>query len=380
MEFSLSPLQRELAERGRQFAEREVAPVARAHDEAERYPSEVVAEAATVGLTAWQIGPEFGGPGYSVSEVVPLFEELFAVDPGIAWAILGTAFGSESIEAFGSTAQQERYLPPVAAGEWTSAVAISEPDVGSDPSAIETTARLEGDEWVVDGEKRWVTNGSVADFVVVLCQTDPNAKGRYNGFSQIIVEADDGGVDQQPITGKMGVRACDMANVSFDGVRVPADRLVGNQGMGFLQQLQFYNMTRTTIAAQAVGIARGAADRTLEYAQTNERFGRPIAEFQAIQHDLATMYTHTESIRLLTHRAAHATDTDADDAVKLASMAKEYASRIAAEVVDVAVQIHGANGFTREHDIERLYRDAKITQIYENPAKLQKNIIARELL
>jgi alkylation response protein AidB-like acyl-CoA dehydrogenase len=150
--------------------------------------------------------------------------------------------------------------------------------------------------------------------------------------------------------------------------------------MGFLQQLQFYNMTRTTIAAQAVGIARGAADRTLEYAQTNERFGRPIADFQAIQHDLATMYTHTESIRLLTHRAAHATDTDADDAVKLASMAKEYASRIAAEVVDVAVQIHGANGFTREHDIERLYRDAKIAQIYENPAKLQKNIIARELL
>jgi len=226
----------------------------------------------------------------------------------------------------------------------------------------------------------WITNGSVGDYFVVLVQTDPEAEGRYNGFSQILVESDRDGFTAEKITGKMGIRASDTAELLFDDVRVPEENLVGNQGGGFLQLMQFFDETRTAVAAQGVGIAKGATERALEYAQEREQFGQSISEFQAIQHKLADMYTKTEAARQLTYKSAWSVDNSEDQLTMLASMAKEYASRVAVDAADEAVQIHGGAGYVNDFDVERLYRDAKITQIYEGTTEIQKNIIARELL
>ena len=258
--------------------------------------------------------------------------------------------------------------------------AISEPDVGSDVSSVATSAEKDEDEWVIDGNKMWITNGSVGDFFVVLCRTDPDADGRYNGFSQIIVESDRDGFQADKITGKLGIRASDTAELIFDDVRVPEKNLVGTRGAGFLQLMQFFDETRTAVAAQGVGIARGAAERALDYAEEREQFGQPISEFQAIQHKLAEMHTRTEAARMLTYKSAWSVDHADDQLTQLASMAKEYASRIAVDVADEAVQIHGGAGYVNDFDVERFYRDAKITQIYEGTTEIQKNIIARELL
>jgi alkylation response protein AidB-like acyl-CoA dehydrogenase len=225
----------------------------------------------------------------------------------------------------------------------------------------------------------WITNGSVGDFFVILCETDPEAEGRYDGFSQIIVESDRDGFEADKITGKMGIRASDTAELILDDVRVPEENLVGTRGMGFLQVMQFFDETRTGVAAQAVGIARGAAERALEYAEEREQFGRPIGDFQAIQHKLAEMHTNVEAARTLTHKSAWSVDNAEGQLTKLASMAKEFASRTAVENADDCVQIHGGAGYVDDFDAERFYRDAKITQIYEGTTEIQKNIITREL-
>ena len=381
MEFGLTEEQKQIREEVRKFAENEVKPLASEYDREEKYPHEVIDEATKMGLTGSQIPIEYGGAGYSTVENMLIAEELFAADPGIALCVLSTSFGTESIEMFGTEAQKEEYLEPVARGEKISGAAISEPHAGSDVSSISTSAEKDGDGWVIDGNKMWITNGTVADFVVALCQTDPDAEGRYNGFSQIIIETDRDGFDADKITGKMGIRASDTAELIFDSVRVPEENLVGTRGAGFLQQMQFFDATRTGVAAQGVGIARGAAERALEYASEREQFGQPIGEFQAIQHKLSDMFTKIEAARLLTLKSAWAVENDADEVnlTKLASMAKEYASRVAVDVSNEALQIHGGSGYVDDFDVERFYRDAKITQIYEGTTEIQKNIIAREI-
>ena len=309
-----------------------------------------------------------------------VIEELFAVDPGIGLCISSVSFGTDALVAFGTERQKERYLRPVAEGEAVMGTAVSEPDVGSDVSAVSTRAERDGNEWVIDGTKMWITNGSVGDYFVVLCVTDPEAEGRYEGFSQILVEADRDGFAAEKITGKLGVRASDTAELRFDGVRVPEENLVGERGAGFRQLTRFFDETRTAVAAQAVGIAAGACERALAYAGEREQFGQPIGEFQAIQHKLADMHTRTEAARQLTHKSAWSVDHADDQLTMLASMAKEFASRVAVDVTDEAVQIHGGAGYIDDFDVERLYRDAKIAQIYEGTTEIQKTIIARELL
>ena len=380
MDFDLSDEQEQLRSEVRRFAENEVRPVATEYDVEEKYPWEVIEEAAEMGLLGAQIPFEYGGGGYETLDLCLVIEELFAADPGIGLCLTSTAFGSEAIMEFGTEEQKEEYLPPIAEGEAIMGAAISEPDTGSDVSSVSTRAEKDGDEWVINGNKMWITNGSVGDFFVVLCKTDPDAEGRYNGFSQIIVEADRDGFDREKITGKLGIRASDTAELMFDDVRVPEENLVGTRGMGFLQQMQFFDETRTGVAAQAVGIAKGAAERALDYAGEREQFGRPIGEFQAIQHKLADMYTRTEAARQLTYKSAWSVDHREDQLTTLASMAKEYASRVAVHCANECVQIHGGSGYVNDFDAERLYRDAKITQIYEGTTEIQKNIIARELL
>jgi len=380
MDFEATSEQEQIREEVRKFAENEVKPVASEYDTAEKFPHDVVEKASEMGLTGAGIPIEYGGAGYSTLEIAMIVEELFAADPGVGLSIVATSFGSDAIQGFGTEEQKERFLEPVASGEAIMGAAISEPDVGSDVSAVSTTAEKDGDEWVINGNKMWITNGSVGDFFVVLCDTDPDAENRYDGFSQIIVESDRDGFTAEKITGKLGIRASDTAELIFEDVRVPEENLVGEEGAGFLQQMQFFDDTRTAVAAQGVGIAKGAAERALEYAQEREQFGRPIGDFQAIQHKLSDMFTTTEAARMLTYKSAWSVDNAEEQLTTLASMAKEYASRIAVEVADEAVQIHGGAGYVNDFDVERFYRDAKITQIYEGTTEIQKNVIARELM
>jgi alkylation response protein AidB-like acyl-CoA dehydrogenase len=380
MDFELSDEQKQIRDEVRRFAENEIAPVAQEYDVEEKFPFEVLETAAEMGMTGANIPMEYGGADYSSLDTAIIVEEMFAVDPGIALSITATTFGSDALTEYGTEEQKEKFLQPIATGDAIMGAAISEPDTGSDVSSVSTSAEKDGDEWVINGNKMWITNGSVGDFFVVLCQTNPDAEGRYNGFSQIIVESDRDGFTSDKITGKLGIRASDTAELIFDNVRVPEENLVGTRGAGFLQLMQFFDITRTMVAAQAVGIAKGAAERALDYAQEREQFGRPIGDFQAIQHKIADMHTQTEAARQLTYKSAWSVDNSDEQLTTLASMAKEFASRIAVECANEAVQIHGGSGYVNDFDVERLYRDAKITQIYEGTTEIQKNIIARELM
>jgi alkylation response protein AidB-like acyl-CoA dehydrogenase len=380
MEFSRSDEQKQVLEEVRRFADNEIRPVASEYDQEEKYPEEIMEKAAEMGLTGAHFPIEYGGAGYSTLEMAMITEELFAADPGIALCITSAGFGAEAIMEYGTDEQKERYLPPITKGESVMGAAISEPQAGSDVTSIGTRAEKDGDEWVINGSKMWITNGSVGDYFVVMAETDPHVEDRYSGFSQIIVEADRDGFSADKITGKMGIRASDTAELVFDDVRVPEENLVGSRGMGFLQLMQFFDETRTAVAAQGVGIAKGAAERALEYAQEREQFGRSISEFQAIQHKLADMHIQTEAARQLTYKSAWSVDNESQSLTALASMAKEFASRVATDVADEAVQVYGGSGFVNDYDVERFYRDSKITQIYEGTTEIQKNIVARELL
>jgi len=380
MDFDLTDEQIQIRDEVRRFGGNEIAPIANEYDREEKFPHDLHQKAAEMGLVGSTIPLEYGGAGYSALEAAIITEELFAVDPGCALSILAAAFGTEAIVEFGTEDQKERFLEPVPRGDAITGAAISEPDTGSDVSSVSTRAEKDGDDWVVNGNKMWITNGSVGDYFVVMCRTDPDAEDRYSGFSQIVVESDRDGFESDKITGKLGIRASDTAELIFDDVRVPEENLIGTRGAGFLQLMQFFDDTRTAVAAQGVGIAEGATGRALDYAQEREQFSRPISEFQAIQHKLAEMHTQTEAARQLTYKSAWSVDNKAESLTALASMAKEFASRVAVEVTDEAVQIHGGAGYVDDFDVERLYRDAKITQIYEGTTEIQKNIIARELL
>ena len=379
MDFELSDEQKQLQKMLREFAEEEIEPVATEYDVEEKYPHDIMEKAADNGLLGAGVPIEYGGAGYDTLDTSIMVEEMFAADPGIGFCLTAAAFGSEAIVEYGTEEQKEEYLPPLATGESVMGAAISEPDTGSDVSSVSTTAKKDGDEWVINGNKMWISNGTVGDYFVVLCQTDPDAEGRYNGFSQIIVESDRDGFNADKITGKMGIRASDTAELIFDNVHVPKENLVGTRGAGFLQQMNFFDATRTGVAAQGVGIAKGAAERALEYSQQREQFGRPIGEFQAIQHKLSEMFTDIEAARMLTYKSAWSVSNKDEQLTTLASMAKEYASRVAVDVTNEALQIHGGSGYVNDFDAERFYRDAKITQIYEGTTEIQKNIIAREL-
>ena len=380
MDYDLSDEQKQIRDEVRRFAENEIDPIAGEYDREEKYPHDLITKAGEMGMLGANIPVEYGGAGYSTLETAIIIEELFAVDPGVGLCVCSTGFGGEAISEFGSDDQKDEYLRPIATGDAIMGAAISEPDTGSDVSSVSTRAEKDGDEFVINGNKMWITNGSVGDFFVVLCKTDPEAEGRYNGFSQIIVESDRDGFTAEKITGKLGIRASDTAELLLDDVRVPEENLLGTRGAGFLQQMQFFDETRTGVAAQGVGIARGALERALDYAQEREQFDRPIGDFQAIQHKLADMHTKTEAARQLTYKSAWSVENKDEQLTTLASMAKEYASRVAVDVADEAVQIHGGSGYVDDFDVERFYRDAKITQIYEGTTEIQKNIIARELL
>ncbi|MBU4278255.1 MAG: acyl-CoA dehydrogenase family protein [Proteobacteria bacterium] len=378
MNFDLSEEHKLIQETARRFALQEMAPLAKECDRQEKYPRELVRRAAEIGLVGPTIPEEYGGPGFGFLEQALIVEQMARVDLGITQAIESAAFGSQNIAFFGTEEQKQKYLPPLAAGEAIAAGAYTEPDAGTDIAAARTKAVVDGDEWVITGNKMFITNGTVCDFMAVFCLTDPEAASPHQRHSLIMVESDRPGVTATPIKGKMGLRASDTAEVAFEEVRVPLGNLVGQRGRGFKQLMHFFDATRTTVAGQGVGLAQGALELAVAYAKERVTFGRPLISNQAIQFTLAEMATRIELARQTTYRAAWLVDQGRPDPVTN-SMAKYYAGETAVWVCNQALQIHGGYGYVDEYDISRFYRDAKILEIYEGTKEAEKMVIARKL-
>ncbi|NHN57663.1 MULTISPECIES: acyl-CoA dehydrogenase family protein [Halorussus] len=378
MAFRLSDEQRAVRDAVRAFGEEEIEPVAREHDERKEYPADLVEKAAELDFVAPSIPVEYGGAGMDMLSTIIVTEELWRADPGIGSAIGSRGFGSNMIRKYGDEWMKEEWLPRIASGESACCSCISEPAHGSNVAGIETRAERDGDEFVIDGNKMWITNGTVADVAVVMTKTSPDEGHR--GITAFLVPTDLDGFRTEKIDNKLGIRASDLAEVILDGVRVPEENVIGEVDEGFYQLMDFFASGRTSVAGQAVGAATAALDAALDYADEREQFGQKIGEFQAIEHKLAEMATSVEAARSLTYRAAsYVEDGDDQLATQFASMAKLFASERAVDVADEAIQVHGGAGFVTDHPVERYYRDARITKIYEGTSEIQKNIIADNL-
>ncbi|WP_233571956.1 acyl-CoA dehydrogenase family protein [Halosegnis longus] len=363
----------------REFGEEEIKPVAQEHDESHEYPLELRKLAADYDFVAPSIPEEYGGAGMDPISRTIVTEELWRADPGIGSAIGSAGFGTSMILEYGDEWMKEEWLPKITAGEAASFSAISEPAHGSNVAGIETVAEKDGDEYVINGNKTWITNGTIADVGVLMAKTTPDEGHR--GISAILVESDRDGFSSNKIDNKLGIRASDLAELQLNDVRVPEENIIGEVDKGFYQLMDFFASGRASVAAQAVGAAQAALDASIDYAGEREQFGQKISEFQAVSHKIADMATKVEAARSLTYRAASQVAAGKDDeAVKLASMAKYFASENAVEVADDAIQVHGGAGYVTDHPVERYYRDARITKIYEGTSEIQKNIISDRLL
>ncbi|OGP86555.1 MAG: acyl-CoA dehydrogenase [Deltaproteobacteria bacterium RBG_16_54_11] len=380
MDFELTEAQRDIQKAAREFAEGEFdRQLALELEREHKFPWEIWKKASELGFAGIHFPEEWGGGGYGILENVLVVEEFCRVDSGIGIALSLSDFSSEIILRSGTPEQKKKFLAPLTEGKAISSGAFTEPDHGSDITLMSTQALRKGDEFIINGTKTFITNGTIADFSIVLCQSDFDVTPSYRGQCTIIVEKDRDGFEAADIGDKMGIKMTSTAELSFRDVRVPVENLVGGENRGFYQVLEFFDESRIEIAAQAVGIAQGAYERALNYAKERTQFGRKIALFQAIQHKLAEMATKIETARLLLYKAAWNFDQGRIDP-KLTSMCKFYAGRVAVEVADEAIQILGGYGYTTEYEVERFYRDARITEIYEGTREIQKNTIANAIL
>lgn len=380
MDFELTTPQKEIQKAAREFAKGEfdknlALELERKHE----YPTRIWEKAADLGFIGIHFPEQYSGQGLGLLENILVAEAFCAQDSTIGSAIILSSFASECILRFGSDEMKEKFLPPVVEGKMLSAGAFTEPNHGSDITAMDTVGIKAGDEWVINGTKIFITNGGMAGFYSVLCQTDTESKPSYRGISLILVEADREGVSSSDVGDKMGIHMMATDELVFKDVRVPLSNLIGGEGKGFYQVLEFFDESRILIAAQALGIAQGAFDRALDYVKEREQFGSKIAAFQVTQHKIADMATKIELARLITYKAAWNYDQGRIDP-KLTSMAKMYAARTAVEVADEAIQLLGGYGYMSEYEVERFYRDAKITEIYEGTKEIQKNTIAGAVL
>ena len=348
-------------------------------DEKHEFPMKLFKKAADLGFIGIAFPEEYSGQGLGCIENTIVVEEFCRADSTIGTALALSYFASECILHFGTDEMKKRLLTQVAKGKMLSAGAFTEPDHGSDITRMDTTAVKDGDSWVINGTKVFITNGEIAGFFTVLVQTDPESNPPHKGISMILVESDRQGVSTMDVGKKMGIRSTSTAEVVFNNVRVPLTNLIGVEGKGFYQVLEFFDESRITIAAQALGIAECAYDRALAYVKERSQFGKKLAQFQVTQHKIAGMHTKIELAKLITYKAAWNFDQGRIDPV-LTSMAKMYAARTAIEVADEAIQLLGGYGYITENEVERIYRDAKITEIYEGTKEIQKNTIASGLL
>jgi alkylation response protein AidB-like acyl-CoA dehydrogenase len=380
MNFRLTEEQQEIRRAAREFAEKEFTPeLAVEYDQKEEFPNDLYRKAAQLGFTSMRIPQEYGGQGYGLLEDCIVVEELCRVDPGLGVAIsLGNLMIPDVLLKHGSEEQKEKYIPPLARGEKIAAAAFTEPEHGSDITRMDTTAVKIGNEWVINGAKEFITNAPIADYFIILCQTDPNAAPPHRGQSLFLAEKGMPGLEATKLHGKMGIKPCVTGSLSISDLRVPEKNLIGELNRGFYYTLELFDGTRITVAAQAVGMAQGAFEKALNYAKTRKQFGQPIINFQGVSFKLAEMVTKIEAARLLTYRAAWLYDNEKPNPVAT-SMAKAFASRVAMEVTDDAIQIFGGYGYLADYHVERFHRCAKITEIYEGTTEIQKLTISNFL-
>ena len=379
MDFELSKEQHDIQKAAREFAEGEFREIARDCDINEEFPRSLLQKAGELGFIGVFIDEEYGGAGLGFLEHALILEEFWKVDPGIGQELCSVSFGAEEFLLFGTEEQKNKYLPSLTQGKTIMGFAITEPDAGSDTASVSTTGVHESAGYVINGSKVMIGNGSVADFLLVFCLTEPEEASRSHRHSILVVETNRSGFESDRIDGKMGLRASDTANIFFSNVRVPEENLVGVRGHGFYQLMQFFDRSRAYVAAHGVGLAQGALDMAVGHARSREQFGKKIASFQITQFKVAEMSTMIELARTLTHKACWMVDNDKID-TKTVAMAKWFAARTAVQVVDEALQLHGGYGYINDHDIERFYRAAKVLEIYEGTKEVEKLIIARSLL
>jgi len=378
MDHFLSETQKEIRALTEKIARERIVPARADLDEKEEFPVEILKVLAEVGLFGVYIPEEYEGLGGGVLELCLVVEELSRACSGVAVSYAASALGCYPILLFGSEEQKKKFVPEISSGRRLAAFGLTEPNAGSDAGGIQTTAQWNGKEYVLNGTKQWITNGGEAEIYTIIAMTDKSRGAR--GASAFIVEKGTPGFSFGKKEKKLGIRASATRELIFEDCRIPKENLLGREGMGFLVAMRTVDKSRPGIGAQAVGIAQGALDEAIAYARQRVQFGQAIISFQAIQHMLADMATQVEAARALVYAVARYVDSDAKNISKEASMAKLFASDVAMKVCIDAVQILGGYGYMRDYPVEKMMRDAKITQIYEGTNQIQRNVIALQLI
>jgi len=377
MDFELNDELKMLKEMSYKFAQAEFTAISHECDEGEKYTPEIRKKAAENGLVGAWIPEEYGGAGAGFLGNTIITEELSKVDMGIGLNVVAATFGCESILHFGSEEQKKTFLPPVCRGEQVSAGAFTEPNAGTDVAGYRTKAAKDGNDYVISGNKMFITNGTVCDFMVAQCITNPEEK-KHNSFSLIIVSADTPGITRNKIHGKMGIRSSDTAEIAFEDVRVPRTNLVGKEGNGFRQLMHFFDTTRVLVAAQALGLSEACLETSIKYVKERTAFGAPLGSFQLTQMKLTEMAIKIEALRGLIYKSAWLLDEGRPDYM-LAAMAKYYGGQTAVFCANYAVELHGGYGYIDEYNVQKWYRDAKILELYEGTKEAEIMTIGRAL-
>jgi acyl-CoA dehydrogenase len=377
MDFDLTEEQKMLKEMAYKFALNEFKPVSQECDEQEKYTPEIRKKAGENGLIGSWIPEEYGGAGAGILGNCLITEEFSKIDMGIGLNIVAACFGCESILQYGTEEQKKNFLPLVCSGEKVSAGAYTEPNAGTDVAGYKTRAVKDGGDYVINGNKMFITNGSVCDFMVAQCITNPEEK-KHNSFSLIIVPADTPGISRNKIKGKMGIRSSDTAEIAFEDVRIPQSNLVGTEGRGFMELMHFFDTTRVMVAAQGLGLSEACLEASIRYVKERSVFGAPLGTFQLTQKKLTEMAIMIEALRGLVYRAAWLVDAGRPD-YHLAAMAKFFSGQTAVFCANYAVELHGGYGYIEEYPVQKWYRDAKILEIYEGTKEAEIMTIGRKL-
>jgi alkylation response protein AidB-like acyl-CoA dehydrogenase len=378
MKFNLSEEQILVRDAAREFAQTELLPGVIERDELQKFPDNLVKKMAELGFMGIMVDPKYGGSGMDTLSYALVMEELSKVDASASVIVsVNNSLVCFGLEAYGTEKQKQKYLTKLAAGEWIGAFCLSEPEAGSDATSQSTTAVDKGDHYLLNGTKNWITNGGRAQVYLVIAQTD-KSKG-HKGIDVFIVERDTPGFEIGPKENKLGIRGSDTHTLQFNAVKIPKENRIGEAGFGFKFAMKTLSGGRIGIAAQALGIAAGAFELSLKYSMERKAFGKEISKHQAIAFKLADMATDIEAARLLVYKSALDKDQGRNYDTSSA-MAKLYASKVAMQHTVEAVQIHGGNGFVKDYHVERMMRDAKITQIYEGTTEIQKIVISRAIL
>ena len=379
MDFELTNRQKQIRLTAREFAEGELATIGKECESKGEFPADIIKKAAQLGFVGVYIQKDYGGLGLGAFEDTIIHEEFWRAEPGLGQVFSQTTFGAKELILFGTEEQKKKYLPPLVKGEWVMGFSITEPEAGSDAASATTRAEKVGDEYVINGNKVMISNGTEAKFLLVYCLTHPEETSKSKRHSILIVEIDRPGYKADKILGKMGLHASDTANIYFNNVKVPKENLVGVEGNGFIQLMKFLDFSRVAVAADGLGLAQGAMEQAINYVKKRKQFGRTIASFQVTQFKIAEMATLIETARFLTYRACSYLDRGAPD-TQLSAMAKWWTCNVAVRVVDEALQLHGGYGYLDDYPIERFYRAAKLLEIYEGTKEIQKITIGRRIL